>query len=107
MLFPQKLYLQAWIEAFGEGASPADGGPISIEQQSGQEYVQMTECGADGGGRTVLIAPAASAPQGTEDAAATFLVSAPLAGQPFSAPVTINLVRGAFELKFSGGEIYD
>ncbi|MCX7779898.1 MAG: hypothetical protein N2491_03145 [Negativicutes bacterium] len=106
LMFPEKLYLQAWIEAYGEGANADDGGPISIELQSGYEYVQLTECAPFTNGRTVLIEPVASAPQGQSDLSATILVSAPLDGQPFSAPVTIRLVRGGFEMKFSGGESY-
>ena len=107
LLFPDKVYLQAWIEASGEGASPDDGGPISIDMQSGFEYVQMTEGSPFAAGRTVVIEPVSAPPQGDSDASATFVVSAPLAGQPFSAPVTIKLVRGGFKLKFSGGEAYE
>jgi len=107
LLFPGKIYLQAWIEASGEGANPDDGGPISIDMQSGYEYVQMTEGTPFANGRTVIIEPSSSATQGEADAAAVFVVSAPLDGQPFSAPVTINLVRGGFRLKFSGGEAYE
>lgn len=107
LLFPKPLYLQAWIEAFGEGAKPEDGGPISIELQSGHEYISLTECEPFANGRTVQLEVQPSAPQGQGDASATIIVSAPLGGQPFSAPVTIKLVRGGFELKFSGGEAYD
>lgn len=107
LLFPNKVYIQAWIEASGEGANPADGGPISIDMQSGFEYVQMTEGTSFANGRTVIIEPVAQPPQGTANASAEFMVSAPLGGQPFSAPVSIHLVRGGFELRFSGGEAYD
>lgn len=107
LLFPKPVFLQAWIEAFGEGANPADGGPISIELQSGHEYVQMSESTPFANGRTVVLEVLPSAPRGDSDAAATILVSAPLEGQPFSAAVTVRLVRGGFELKFSGGEAYD
>lgn len=107
LLFPNKVYVQAWIEAFGEGANAADGGPISIELQSGHEYVQLSEGTPFANGRTVVVEPLATAPQGENDAVAVVLVSAPLEGQPFSAPVTLKLVRGGFELKFSGGEAYE
>lgn len=107
LLFPGKIYLQAWIEASGEGAKPSDGGPISIDIQSGHEYVQMSEGEPFDYGRTVLIEPVPSAPQGDADAAAVFVVSAPLGGQPFSAPVTIRLARGGFKLEFGGGEAYE
>ena len=107
LLFPKPFYLQAWIEAYGEGAKPEDGGPISIDLQSGYEYVKMTECEPFAHGRTVMLEPLPAAPQGDSDASAAIVVSAPLDGQPFSAPVTIRLVRGGFKLKFSGGESYD
>lgn len=107
LLFPKPVYLQAWIEAYGEGAKPEDGGPISIDLQSGYEYVRITECAPFANGRTVMLESLPSAPQGDSDVSATIVVSAPLDGQPFSAPVTIRLVRGGFELKFSGGETYE
>jgi hypothetical protein len=75
--------------------------------QSGYEYIQMTEGSPFANGRTVELEVLPSAPQGDADASATILVSAPLDGQPFSAPVTIKLVRGGFKLKFSGGEAYE
>ena len=107
MLFPGQLYLQAWIEAVGEGAKPADGGPISIDLQSGREYVKLTECAPFDNGRTVSLEVLPSAPQGETDISAVILVSAPLAGQPCSAPVSVILARGGFELKFSGGDSHE
>ena len=91
---PKPVYLQAWIEAYGEGANPSDGGPIAIDLQSGYEYVQLTEGSPFANGRTVIIDPLPSAPPSDSDVTVTIMVSAPLEGQPFSAPVNIRLICG-------------
>lgn len=97
---PDRIYIDAWIEAHGEGASPVDGGPIQIDLTQGYEYVSMTEGSPFAGGRTVIIQPQSQVPDGNPTGPAVVVVSAPLEGQPFSVPVTITLTRTQYELKF-------
>ena len=94
------LYIQAWIEASGEGASPADGGPIQIELQQGGQYIALSEGPPIANGRTVIVQASPQQPDDPPQQPAIVLVSAPLAGQPFSAPLTIELTRGEYELEF-------
>ncbi len=72
-----------------------------MQLQSAHEYVQMSEGEPFDNGRTVILEALPQAPQGKTDVVATVLVSAPLGGQPFAAPVNINLLRRGFELEIS------
>ena len=97
---PDRLYVDAWIEASGEGAGPGECGPVQIELVQGHEYVSMTEGQQFTGGRTVVIQPHPQVPDGNPSGPAVVAVSAVLEGQPFSASVTITLTRTQYELEF-------
>lgn len=94
------LYIDAWIEASGPGANPANTGPIEIELVQGGEYVYITEGQPGFQGRTVVIQPSPQAPASQPSGPAVVVVSAMLDGQPFSAPVNITITRTEYELKF-------
>jgi hypothetical protein len=93
------VYIQAWIEASGEGASPADGGPIQVGLQQGGDYVTLSEGPPIRDGRTVIVQASAQQPVAPAQQPAIVIVSAPLGGQPFSAPLTITLVGSQYELQ--------
>lgn len=97
---PDRIYVDAWIEAYGEGADPGECGPIQIELVQGHEYVSLTEGQPYTGGRTVVVQPHPQVPEGEPSGPAVVEVSAVIEGQPFSASVTIALTRTQYELEF-------
>jgi hypothetical protein len=97
----EPVYVQAWIEASGEGATPADGGPIQIDLQQGGEYVTLSEGPAIPDGRSVVLQGVADPPAAPPQQPALVVVSAPLGGQPFSAPVTLGVIGSGYELEVS------
>jgi hypothetical protein len=95
-----RVFVEAWITASGPDASPADGGPITIQLTQGAEWVSLTEGPPIADGRSAIVQPRDQLPDGDPQLPVIVLVSAPLAGQSFSAPVTIQLTRGEYELIF-------
>jgi hypothetical protein len=93
------VYIQAWIEASGEGASPADGGPIQVGLQQGGDYVTLAEGPPIPDGRTVIVQASPQPPVAPAEQPAIVVVSAPLGGQPFSAPVSISVIGTPYELE--------